>query len=355
MTDIINIAIVGCGRISDLHAAAYLNHPHAQISAICEPNADARAQRGDAWRIPIERRFENVDDMLAADGIDVVEVLVPHHLHEEVALKVIASGRHLSLQKPMAMDVDQADRIIQAARDGGVVLKVFENFVFYPPVVLAKDLVDAGEIGDVLSVRLKSHSGYSPNMWEIPKQTSAWRLDPSTCGGGPLVFDDGHHKFAIAWHLAGRAQRVMSDIGSWEGTAIDSPSNVMWRHENGAIGSLEVVFAHDTLINTKYYAQDDQVEITGTKGVIWVRGGHGRLTDAPPVSLYAGGIVRDFVDVERDWGVSFIRSGQHFIDALLSGQAPYLTGEQGRDVLAFTLAAQESGSTGCAVDPNYLT
>jgi len=190
-------------------------------------------------------------------------------------------------------------------------------------------------------------------MWEIPPKTVAWRLEADKCGGGPLVFDDGHHKFATAWFLAGRAHGVFADIGSWEGGAIDSPSNVVWRHESGAIGSLEVVYAPELLVRTRYYAQDDQVEVSGTRGVIWVRGGHGRLTDLPPVSLYRDGVVRDFLDVETDWGSSFVHSGRHFVDALLSGSQPRLTGSQGRDVLAFTLAAQESGRSGLRVDPAY--
>ncbi len=82
-----------------------------------------------------------------------LEILVPHHLHEDLAVQAAAAGKHISLQKPMALDVAQADRIIAAARDAGVTLKVFENFVFYPPIQRARDLIDAGEIGDVLSIR----------------------------------------------------------------------------------------------------------------------------------------------------------------------------------------------------------
>ena len=353
MNDMIRVAIVGCGRISDLHAAAYLEHPNAEITAICEPDEAVRNLRGDAWGVAPEHRYATVAELLASADVDMVEVLVPHHLHEEVAAQVMSAGKHLSLQKPMTMSVESATRLIQSAKEAGIVFKVFENFIFYPPIERAKSIIDAGEIGDVLSIHMRSHSGFSPTMWEIPQATAAWRMDPETCGGGPLVFDDGHHKFAVGWYLGGRPTSVQADIGFWQETPIDSPSNVIWRYESGAIGSLEVVYAPDTELQGNYYAQDDTMVITGTRGVIWVRGGHGQLTDESAVSVYVDGVLRHENDMDRDWGTSFVRSGQHFIDALVDGTEPLLTGEQGREVLAITLAAQEAGASGCRVHIDY--
>jgi predicted dehydrogenase len=347
----INVGIVGCGRISDLHAKGYLTHPQSVIGAICDPNPEILAIRGEAWGVPASHRFTDVDAMLAIDDIDMVDVLVPHHLHFGVANKVMASKKHLSLQKPMTFNLEEADALIASAHEAGIAFKVFENFIFFPPIALAKKLVDEGEIGELLGIRLKTNSGFSPTAWQVPPTTAAWRLDPKKCGGGPLVFDDGHHKFAVAWHFLGKVSSVFADIGNFENTGIDSPSIVSWRHANGAIGSLEVIYSPELLISTHYYAQDDQIEITGTKGVIWVTKGHGQILEAPPVTLYRDGVVRHFLDVDYDWGSSFVKSGQHFIDALINGTAPLLTGEQGREVLAFTLAAQEASKAGKPVIP----
>ena len=347
----IKVGMVGCGRISDLHAKGYLEHPNSKIVAICDPNVEALQMRGDAWNIPADHRFQNVDDLLAISKIDMVDVLVPHHLHFQTAMKVINSGKHLSLQKPMTLNLGEADSLIKAADSAGIVFKVFENFIFFPPIALAKELVDAGEIGEILGIRLKSSSGISPTAWQIPPATATWRLDPLKCGGGPLVFDDGHHKFAVAWHFLGAVDSVYANIGNWKTTGIDSPSIVSWRHSNGAIGSLEVIFSPELLVTTKYYAQDDQLEITGTKGIIWVTKGHGQLLNTPPVTLYRDGVVRHFEDVDYDWGSSFVKSSQHFIHALKNGTQPLLTGREGREVLSFTLAAQEAAASGMPTAP----
>jgi len=107
---------------------------------------------------------------------------------------------------------------------------------------------------------------------------------------------------------------------------------------------LEVIYSPDMLVTTKYYAQDDQLEISGTKGTIWVTKGHGQIRDLPPVMLYSDGVEKTFDDVDSDWGTSFVDSGQHFVDALINGTEPVLSGEQGREILEFTLAAQQSAS-----------
>jgi predicted dehydrogenase len=351
--EMINVGIVGCGRISDLHAKAYLTHPNAHINAICDPSLEALEMRGDLWGVPVNRRFQHIEELLLHDDIDMVDVLVPHNLHSDMANKVIASGKALSLQKPMTVNLEEANQLIKAAELAGTKFKVFENFIFFPPIAFAKELVDQGEIGDLLGIRMKSNSGISDTAWKIPEATAAWRLDPEKCGGGPLVFDDGHHKFAVAWHFFGKVKSVYADIGSWENTGIDSPSIVSWRHQNGGIGSLEVIFSPELQVNTKYYAQDDQIELTGTKGVIWITKGHGQLLESPPVTLYKDGVVRHFLDIDYDWGSSFVKSGQHFIDALINGTDPLLTGKQGREVLAFTLAAQEASRLSIPVEPKY--
>ncbi len=338
----IKMAIVGCGRISGLHARAYLEHPDSDIVAICDTSEANLREKGELWGVSDNRRFTNVDDLLAIEEVDAVDVLVPHHLHYSFATKVMMAGKHLSLQKPMTVSLAEADELIALAHKQGVVFKVFENFIFYEPIVFAKSLVDQGEIGDLLGIRMKSHSGYSPDMWEIPADTQAWRLNPEECGGGPLVFDDGHHKFAVAWHFLGAVDQMFSSIGNWQNTGIDSPSIAAWRHSNGSIGSLEVIYSPEMLVSTRYYAQDDQLELTGTKGTIWVTKGHGQLVHQAPVRMYRDGHETHYENLDYDWGNSFVASGQHFIDALMAGTAPLLTGEQGKEVLEITLRAQQA-------------
>ena len=350
--DKLRVAFVGTGRISDLHALAYLDDERADIIAVCDNNIDLARMRGQRWGVAEDRIFSSYHDILALEDIDLVEILLPHHLHYQATLDAVAAGKHVSVQKPMALNMEQADEMVAAAHDTGVIFKVYENFIFYPPVQRAKALIDNGEIGDLLTIRIKSNSGISPTEWEVPSSARAWRLNPEECGGGPLVFDDGHHKFALGWHFMGMAEEVHAWIGSTEtapGMFLDAPAIVSWKFPNNRYGSLEAVFSPGLVLDTQHYAQDDRVEITGSKGVIWVTRGHGKMMDVPPVVMYRDRQTRTFSDMPVGWEHSFINSTRQFIDAYFAGDPPQLTGEEGSEVLRFALAAQESARLGKAV------
>jgi len=352
----LRVGFIGAGRISDLHAIEYLQNDRTELTAVCDVDLKTAQTRAAAWGIQEKRVFTDYHDLLALKDIDLVEILTPHHLHYQQTLDAAAAGKHISLQKPMALNVQEADAMIAAAKKAGVIFKVFENFIFYPPVLRARQLIEAGEIGEPLTIRIKSNAANSPNSWQIPQSAQAWRFDKKACGGGPLVFDDGHHKFSLAWYFMGSvAEEVHAWIGSFEaplgGTigVIDSPAIVSWKFPRNRFGSLEVVFSPEMILDTQHYAQDDRIEITGTKGVIWVTRGHGKMMDAPPVVMYRDMRTFTYSDMAVGWEHSFINSTRHFIEAYFKGEPPSLTGEQGRDILRFALAAQESAARGASV------
>jgi len=350
--DKLRVGFVGAGRISDLHALEYLANPRAEIVAVCDIDPAIAGPRAAAWGVPPQRVFADYRDLLALPEVDLVEILLPHHLHRQATLDAAAAGKHISLQKPMALTVHEADEMIAAAEQAGVIFKVFENFIFYPPVQRAKALIEAGEIGELLTIRIKSNSATSPTMWDVPYAAWAWRYKPELAGGGPLVFDDGHHKFSLAWHFMGLAEEVHAWIGATEtqpGFVLDSPAIVSWKFPGNRYGSLEVVNSKEMVLETQHYAQDDRIEITGTKGVIWVTRGHGKMMDVPPVVLYRDRQVFTYSDMPVGWEHSFINSTRHFIEAYFKGEPPSLTGWQGREILRFALAAQESARCGQAV------
>lgn len=185
----------------------------------------------------------------------------------------------------------------------------------------------------------------------------AWRFDAAQSGGGPQVFDDGHHKFASTWYLHGMPQAIRGFIGASFGGVLDSPSVVTWQCADGAVGTFEATCSPELRLHGKYYGQDDVIEITGTKGVLWVTRGHGRMLDVAPVVLYRDGRTSHIDDVDADWGASFVASGRHSIDVLRKGGEPVLTGEQERELLGFSLSAHASAREGERVpfDPSLPT
>lgn len=349
----LRVGIVGTGRISDLHAIEYRQNPRGRITALCDRNPALARSRATAWGCTDAVIEQDYEALLSRNDVDMVELLLPHHLHLPAALRAIEAGKIVSLQKPMCMNIDEADQLVAAAEASGRPFKVFENFVFHPPVMKAKALIGDGAIGEPLSIRIKSNPGKSATAWNVPKEADAWRQEKAKAGGGPLVFDDGHHKFALAWHFMGPAEEVHAFIHHTQrpdGGVFDAPSLVSFRFPGNRIGNLEVVYSPELEIAGEYYAQDDRVEITGTHGVLWINCGHGSIGNAPPLVLYRDGKVTEYRDIPFGWEQSFIHSTRHFLTVLHEGGDPVLTARQARSVLRFALAAEQSAREGRAVE-----
>lgn len=355
--DKIKVCIVGCGRIATLNVLGYKNHPDAEVYAVCDVNEE-RA-REFAAEVGAGVIYTDYDQACADADIQVMELLVPHHLHCKMAVQACNAGKHVSVQKPMAMSLEECDTMIEAARKNGVKLKVYENFIFYPPYVKAKELIEAGEIGEPLTIRIKMNAGKRDNAWKIDPATWSWRMQEQTCGGGPLVFDDGNHKFSIARYFMGEPEKVFAYIDATpmegrtytkpDGTVVqfyeDAPAMITWKYKNsGKYGVFDITYSKDLVIDTKYYACDERVEITGSKGVIWIMGCTANMLSLPSVIVYKEGETHKYEIERSDWSYSFIDSTQDFIDAIKNDRRPRLSGEEGREVLKFSIAAIQSSN-----------
>lgn len=344
----LGVGFIGCGRIMDLNILGYLDRDDVEVAAFCDVSDEklvARAaQYGSSGPAKTYNRHQ---DMLNDPAVDIVEVLTPHHLHRQMVLDSVAAGKHVSLQKPPAMNLLEMDEMIAAAQRAGTKLKVFENFVFYPPYLRAKQMLEAGEIGDPVAFRYKLASSLAPGGWEVPLETWAWRIVEEMCGGGPCLWDDGYHKWSVAIDLLGEVEKVFAWIGSKEvlpGIPVDAPGVVAWRYrrEQDLFGVCDSMLCRDLFVESDYYAVDERFEITGEKGVIWVMKCTADMLKVPPLMMYRDGKLTKYGDMPHDWGDSFRDSTHHFIDCIKDDTEPHLTGERGREVLKFGLAMMRS-------------
>jgi predicted dehydrogenase len=351
--DTIRAAIVGCGRISDLHQLGYRDRADARIEAVCDRDRRRAEARAAAWGVP--KVYTDFEQVLSDRDVDLVELLTPHHLHCPMTVAACQAGKHVSVQKPMALSAAEADAMIAAAEQAGVVLRVYENFVYYAPAVRAREMIDAGEIGEVRAVRLHVSTGTSAAGWEVPASAWAWRFDEQQCGGGPLVFDHGYHLFSIAQYLGGPVERVVAWIDRTPiapGSAIDAPAVVMFRYQAPRrYGVLDIEHTPETVISSLYYADDDRIEIIGDLGILFLNRYTARTVDLPELMLFKDGKTTPIPVQGVEWHDSFIAATRDMIDRLRGGGQARLDGPTGKAVLQFSLAALESARSGREVRP----
>lgn len=360
--DPIHVAIVGCGRISDLHALGYRDRDDARIAAVCDTNERRARSKAHAWGV--DKIYRTLDQVLADPSIELVELLVPHHLHADMTVAACEAGKHVSVQKPMARTVAEADRMIEAAQRANVTLRVYENFVFYPPHVLAKQMIEAGEIGEPQMIRMHVGTGKSETSWRIPLSSWLWRIDEDKSGGGLLIFDHGYHLFSLARYLMGEVERVYawmdkSPVGGLvpkQIAQVDAPATIMFQFKSPRrYGVLDFTHTPNMVVDSIYYADDDRLEIIGDRGIISVNRCTARTLDLTPLMLFRDGQTVA-VPVERyEWHDSFVDCTRHLIDVLQNGGDPMLDGATGRAVLQFTIAAHLAAKMGRDVCPDAVT
>ncbi len=261
----LRLAFVGCGAIADWHLDAIeaINKaaaPRIEVVAAIDPVAE-RAER-------IAKRtgavtHATLGDAIAAGGFDAVSIMVPHHLHEPVALEAFAAGLHVLLEKPMAPTLDACDRILAAAANAGTVFMVAENAQYWPEVLFALDVIESGRIGDVITARACS---FVPPLDEFFGGEQPWRFSNAAAGGG-VAIDTGSHWLRPLRMWLGEIDEVVAALGHpFPGMEGESLCRALCRHRDGRISVFDVMLAPGPL------GPEPLFRITGTAGELVIEG-----------------------------------------------------------------------------------
>lgn len=352
----IGVGIVGCGRISDLHALGYKELEDVRIVAVCDNKVKFANQKANQWGVG--KVYQDYQDLLADPQIDLVELLTPHHLHAEMTIAACNASKHVSVQKPMAFNITEANRMILAADRAGVLLRIYENFVFYPPFVRAKEMIKAGEIGDPQMIRVHYNSGSLEHSWKIPMRAWLWRFNEKQSGGGPIIFDHGYHLFSIARYLMGEVEKVYAWIDNspiFPALKTDSPATIMVKFKSPRrYGVMDFSHTPKIQIDSQYYADDNRVEVIGEKGILFINRCTARTLDLPELMLFRDGVTTP-IEVDRvEWHDSFVDCTRHLIEVIKTGGKPILDGSTGKSVLQFSLAAHLSARFRREIHPDQV-
>ena len=351
MTEKLRVGIIGCGEISGLTSWGYRIDERADIYAVADPNTERAEQCGAEWKA--EKIYEDYRELLDDKAVDIAVIITPHDLHEKMVVDALDAGKHVSVQKPMARYPEECKKMIEAAKRAKGKFQVYDCYLFYPPIVKAKELIDAGEIGSISMTRLRTTDGSLECGWELTPTSWEWKFNQERVGGG-MMFDDMHHKYAVALHLGGPIEKVSAFMDN-QGMFLDIPATVMWKHKaDQRYGILDATYAPELKIDTKYYPVEERIEITGSKGILWVTRCTCRLMDIAPLIMYRDGETRCFNDIPAEWEEGFIRCSRHFIDCIFEDKQPSLSGQEGMEVVQFARAVYESSDKGVPVAPDSM-
>ena len=352
--DRLRLAIVGCGNISRLNAPGYLQHPRCDVVALCDPLPERAKRRAAEWGIA-PRLCTDLAQVLDDPAVDAVELLTPTWLHADQIVAALGAGKHVSCQKPLAITMAEADRIAAAVARAHTTFRVTENFLYYPPIMKAKALLDAGAIGEPSLVRIHTTRAQRVEGITLDMEPDAmvWRRDPARNPGG-VLFDDGVHKYGTAAHWIGEIGEVSAIVTRGADFIMETPSVATWRFKDrDCLGVMDYTYAPEMTIRGRYVRVDEFFEIHGSRGIIWVTRCSGEMLDLPPVQVIRGTETVGY-QVPMDWRLGFDGAAADFVDGVLGGRPPAQDVRAARHMLQVALAIYESGRTGHAVRPDSI-
>lgn len=339
----IKLGIVGSGMIARVHCQALATVPGARVVAHCSPNPERR--RRFAREMGIAASFPDHQRLLAEADLDAVVVATPNHLHAPITLDAIAAGKHVIVEKPLCLTLEEADSIIAAARRQGVLVCYAEELCFVPKYRRAKELADQGAVGRVYRVnQVEKHDGpYSPWFWQVAQ------------AGGGILMDMGCHSIEFArWFLGKPPVRAVT---AWMDTVLHSDKTEM---EDDVILLLEFAGGQTALLESSWALRGGMDSIThvfGTEGVI-----HADLLKGMGLQVYSLPGYGDYPPAARGWSFpdyewsfenGYPQEDAHFVECLRSGAAPLEDAADGRTVLEIMLAAYASAAAGRRIELPY--
>lgn len=325
----LRLALVGCGAISDWHANALAAAaPRTTVTACVDVDPERAANA--ANRHPDAIVFGSLDDALASDTFDAVDLMVPHHLHEQLATAAFAAGKHVLLEKPMAPTLDACDRILAAARDAATVFMVAENAQYWPEVLVARQLLDDGAIGELVTARAWH---CFPPFGDFYAGDEPWRFALAAAGGG-VAIDAGSHWLRPLRMWCGELTEVVAVTGrplpAMEG---ESMCRALCRFDSGVVASFDAFLVPGAVANVPLF------QLTGTVGEITIDG-LGR------VRLFDGADFKGTVVGQGNYIQSYEGEMADFEAAVLDGRPPAASAEHALGELRGALAMYRSAGSG---------
>ncbi len=288
--------------------------------AMCD-TSPARVEAARTELPNLKGYFNDITDMLKMKDLDLVVVILPHNLHAKAAIQCMEAGKHVIVEKPFCITVDEADRMIETARSNKVMLSVFHNRRWDPDYLAIRDIIDKGLIGNIFHIECGGMGYGHPRFW--------WRSNKEISGG--IMYDWGAH--FLDWVLNLVDSRVTGVTGEmkklvWNSVTNEDYGQVYMKFENGVTADF-ATSSIGALSRPKW-------RILGTRGAIEVT-----KPDEIRVVSVSSGISHDGIIKIVDTGQTWMKYYGNIADHLLMGEELAVKPEQARRIIAVIEAGEK--------------
>ena len=332
--------IVGCGNASIPVCEAIAASSLTELAAVYDVNTDLARDISLRFQVPMMRALS---ELLTNTSVDAAYIAVPHHLLAPLTQQALEAGKHALTEKPLAISVEEVDALIALATEKQLALGVFYEMRYAPAHTLARELIQAGAIGDIIGVRIQTLIDKPLTYWQsgyTGRSVNPWRGIKAQAGGGVVLMNTSHLLDAVSYVTGLVVTSVSAEMGTLVANVeVEDMATATLRFNNGAVGSL-MAGAHISGARNEEYCY-----LYGSQGQLCLPDPYG----SDPLRLY----------LKREWG-EFTAGQWHtvptkpvpvykcaieaFAQAVQSRQCAPINGQAARQVLAVVLAIYQSAA-----------
>lgn len=332
----LKVGVIGCGSIAQhRHLPEYAFNQHVELVAVCDSDKERATTVAEKYGV---KAYTSYEELLQSGEVEAVSVCTPNYLHAPISIAALQAGVHVLCEKPMATSREEAEAMIEAAKQSGKKLMIAHNQRFVPSHQKARQLIESGEIGRIYSFRTAfGHGG--PEGWSVEGK-EGWFFQKEKAFVGAMG-DLGVHKTDLLRYLLGEE---IAEVGAFVETSakdfadVDDNAVCVLKTESGIIGTLAASWAYVS-------KEDNSTIVYGEKAIL-------RLEDDPDYSLvvqYANGEVVKYqlgkIQSNEAGGQNNSHIVEQFVDSVLYDKEPPVNGEEGMKSLEVILAALRSNET----------
>lgn len=357
MSEKLKSGIIGCGKVAAIHASALTSISGSAFTAVCD--SDEKRAREFAARYGVAA-YTSVSEMVSREKLNVVTICTPHPVHRQPAIDAIREGANVLIEKPLASSLEDCDAMLDTAREHGRQIGMISQRRFYAPCLRLKKAIEDGKIGKpalgtVFMFGWRNEAYYKSDPWR-----GTWNGE----GGGVLVNQAPHQLDLLQWFMGGEIDEI---YGIWKNLnhpyiEVEDTALAILKFKNGGIGNIVVSNSQNPGIYGKVHIHGENGASVGvqTDGGAMFIAGMTSILEPPVNDLWSvpgeEARLQEWVKEDSDFFNSvnpmeyFHRLQiEDFINSLLDGKKPMVTGAEGRITVEIFTAIYRSQRDGKAI------
>jgi predicted dehydrogenase len=354
MKRILKTGIIGCGKVTGMHAAALKAIAKSDFSAIYSRDEKKAIEYASRYGV---KPYTSITEMITSEDLEMVTICTPHPAHVGPTIEALRAGANVLIEKPLASSLADCDAMLAASRETGKKIGIISQRRFYAPCLRLKAAIDAGKIGKPALGTVSMFGWRNEDYYKSDPWRGKWKEE----GGGVLVNQAPHQLDLLQWFMGSEIEEV---YGTWKNInhpyiEVEDTALAIIKFKNGAVANIVVSNSQKPGIFGKVHIHGDNGASVGvqTDGGAMFIAGMTSILEPPVNDLWTvpgeEHLLKEWVQEDSDYFNSVDSANwfhqlqfEDFIDAILEGRKPMVTGEEGRVTVEIFTAIYRSQRDG---------